>query len=71
MTSISQIIASSHTGKDPKFLNLIPSFPYLTITFDVQAACPLCCKLVYSLTPSPASRKQFLRVTEMLSPRKS
>ena len=44
-------------------------FPYLTIIFDVPIACLLCCKLVYSLTPSPTSSKQSLRATEVLSPR--
>ena len=51
----------SHT-QNAKFLNLI-------LIFDVQPACFLCCKLVYSLTSSPASLEQFPRVTEMLSPR--
>ena len=29
------------------------------LIFDVQAACSLCCKLVYSLTSSPASLERF------------
>ena len=29
------------------------------LIFDVQNDCSLCCKLVYSLTPPPASLKQF------------
>ena len=32
-------------------------FSYLTIIFDVQTACLLCCKLVYKLTPPPNSLK--------------
>ena len=29
------------------------------LIFDVQTACSLCCKLVYSLTPPPAFLEQF------------
>ena len=48
----------------PTHRTLIPrldsGFPYyLTKIFDVQTACPLCWKLVYSLTPSPASLEHF------------
>ena len=32
-------------------------FSYLTIIFDIQTACLLCCKLVYKLTPPPNSLK--------------
>ena len=43
-----------------KFLNL-RYLLFLTIIFDVQTICLLCCKLLYNLTPSPASSEQFLR----------
>ena len=55
MTQRGQRLASSHTQKNAKFLSLISGFPYLTIISDVQTACLLCYKLLYSLTPSPAS----------------
>ena len=46
-----QRLTSSHT-ENAKLLNLISDF-------DVQPACSLCCKLVYSLTPPPASWEQY------------
>ena len=50
-----QRLASSHTQKNAKFLSLLSALLYLTIISDVQTACLLCYKLLYSLTPSPAS----------------
>ena len=38
------------------------------LIFDVQTACSLCCKLVYSLTYPLPPWSSFLRDTEMLSP---
>lgn len=48
-------LASSHTQKNAKFLGLLSALLYFTIISDVQTACLLCYKLLYSLTPSPAS----------------
>lgn len=35
--------------ENTKFLSLISGFPYLSVIFDIQTACPLCFKLVYTI----------------------
>ena len=65
-------VFSSITVWRHQFFDILPSLwsssHYLRIIFDVQIACPLCCKLLYRRTPSPASSEHFFRATEMLSP---
>ena len=50
----------------PRYRMLDPLTWYLI--FDVQTACSLCCKPVYSLTHPLPPWSSFLRATEMLSP---
>ena len=35
-------------AENAKFLSMISGFPYLTVVFDVQTACPFCGKIVYN-----------------------
>ena len=43
-------------------------FPYLTIIFDVQTACSLCWKFVYSLIPPSTSLNQFSQLVRCYLP---
>ena len=49
---------SEPRGLHPPIQRMLSSFPWYLI-FDIQTACSLRCKLVYSLTPPPASLEQF------------
>ena len=58
-------VFSSTTVWRHQFFGVLPSLwsssHYLWIIFDVQITGPLCCKLLYSQTPSPASSEQFFK----------
>ena len=49
MNSVSPEVCVFHAQKNATFLSLISGFPYLSVIFDIQTACLLCFKLVYTI----------------------